>query len=255
MGRLYNRTIYLLKRIKLSKYGRKEWGAGGVIALASASIGLDMTVNTNAFLGVIVVLASIGGWLTIAALFRDPEREIPDSPNGFVSPADGIIADIETVTDHPIKSYEGKPLLRIGISRSLRNVHITRAPANMKVLHRSYKPGVVKDAQNPNSIRKYEALVIAGTAKLGKEQIPTAIRQIAVTLPRKMVCEPQQGEYLIKGQSYGMTKFGTRTELYFPPDSGLKPEAAVGDTVFAGSTILASRDTLSLTDTASQSSE
>jgi phosphatidylserine decarboxylase len=42
---------------------------------------------------------------------------------------------------------------------------------------------------------------------------------------------------LKKGQRFGFIRFGSRVDVYLPPEA--KPQASVGDKVFAGETILA----------------
>src|SRR5207248_6675467 len=54
--------------------------------------------------------------------FRDPEREIPDTPGAVVSPADGKVTDISTVMVH------GVPRVRISIFLNVFDVHVNRSP-------------------------------------------------------------------------------------------------------------------------------
>src|ERR1700757_4561868 len=54
--------------------------------------------------------------------FRDPERVIPQEPSTLVSPADGKVTDISTVTN-----AEGQKT-RISIFLSVFDVHVNRCP-------------------------------------------------------------------------------------------------------------------------------
>jgi phosphatidylserine decarboxylase len=61
--------------------------------------------------------------------------------------------------------------------------------------------------------------------------------QIAGLIARRIVTYPLIGDLLERGQRYGLIRFGSRVDVYFPP--GTKVLAAVGDHTVAGETILA----------------
>ena len=101
-------------------------------------------------------------WLGFAAFFRDPRRTVPTEPGILVSPADGRVRDIELIRSEDIDSdelrdlFQGRDVLRIGIFLSVLNVHLNRAPADMKVVFRSYKPGKYHDARDGRAARENE---------------------------------------------------------------------------------------------------
>ena len=61
--------------------------------------------------------------------------------------------------------------------------------------------------------------------------------QIAGLVARRMLCYVNAGDRLERGQRYGFIRFGSRVDLYLPPDS--TPRVSVGDKVTAGETVLA----------------
>jgi phosphatidylserine decarboxylase len=63
--------------------------------------------------------------------------------------------------------------------------------------------------------------------------------QIAGLIARRIVCRVDEGDALNRGERYGMIKFGSRVDLYLPEDYA--PAVAVGEQVFAGETVIASR--------------
>jgi phosphatidylserine decarboxylase len=65
-----------------------------------------------------------------------------------------------------------------------------------------------------------------------------AIRQISGLLARRIVCALKPGQTVQRGEKFGMIKLGSRTELILPRDA-VHVEAAVGQVVKAGSTVLA----------------
>ena len=48
---------------------------------------------------------------------------------------------------------------------------------------------------------------------------------------------PECGDSLTRGQRYGFIRFGSRVDVYLPPSA--VPKAAVGDKVYAATTVLA----------------
>ncbi len=61
--------------------------------------------------------------------------------------------------------------------------------------------------------------------------------QIAGLIARRILCYVDQGAALERGQRYGFIRFGSRVDVYLPPDA--EPKAALGDKVYATETILA----------------
>ncbi len=61
--------------------------------------------------------------------------------------------------------------------------------------------------------------------------------QIAGLLARRIVSYVQPGQYLDKGERLGLICFGSRVDLYLPPEAEILVK--VGDRVQAGSSIVA----------------
>ncbi|MBE9504272.1 MAG: phosphatidylserine decarboxylase, partial [Proteobacteria bacterium] len=60
--------------------------------------------------------------------------------------------------------------------------------------------------------------------------------QIAGLVARRIVCYVDAGDTLERGERFGLIRFGSRVDIYFPADSDIKVE--IGETVVAGETIL-----------------
>ena len=61
--------------------------------------------------------------------------------------------------------------------------------------------------------------------------------QVAGLIARRILCYVKPGDALARGQRYGFIRFGSRVDVYLPPDA--QPKVAVGDIVFATETVLA----------------
>lgn len=229
--------------MKLARYGRKEWGGGGLVALAVGVAGAVLAMNGSPNVGWVVVVLATLGWFALAAFFRVPNRRIEENPSVLLAPADGVVRDIGTVADHGIDIFEGMELERVGIFLSVLDVHVNRAPCDWAVEYRNYKEGRFLDARDTRCAKENESLVLAGTGRAGGRSFPVAVRQVSGAIARRIVTEPQPGDALERGAIYGMIKFGSRTELFFPRNEGISVAAEVGQKVRSGITVLARIDT------------
>ncbi len=231
----------------LTKYGKKEWGMAlavflGVLVLCAASVFLG--ILTTGIAGAITAFAALACFAA-CAFFRDPNRKIAADPSAIVSPADGVIKDVELIKSETLECddlrrlFHDKDILRIGIFLSVFNVHINRAPWDMKVEFKFYKPGKYLDARDPDAGKVNESMLIGGACPFNGESFPIAVRQVSGAIARRIVCPVNPGESYARGQRYGMIKFGSRTELYIPAGMGIDVAVNVGEAVRAGSSILA----------------
>jgi len=225
--------------MRLTLYGLREWLGSGIIAavLLVFSVTAALKFNSPVFwiLSGLIVLV----WLSIAAFFRVPNRKIPTAPELVVSPADGLVKDIEYLNDHDIEVFAGRSLIRVGIFLSVFDVHVNRAPADLKVTYKKYRPGRYLDARDSRCGKENEAMTIAGEATVNGVVIPVAVRQISGAIARRIVCPAEPGSTYQKGEIYGMIKFGSRTEIYLPAGKNIDLKVKVGDRVRSGTSIIA----------------
>jgi phosphatidylserine decarboxylase len=173
-------------------------------------------------------LAALGGFMTY--FFRDPERVIPTAPGLVVSPADGRIM-IAGPTDHrwaPPGDWN-----QVTIFLSPMDVHINRTPVEGTITKIEYRPGAFLPAYDEGS--NDNELNELWLDSYGRTVV---VRQVVGMLARRIVCRVVEGQELERGQRIGLMKFGSRMDVFLPPDSTIR--VAVGDTVVAGETVLAS---------------
>ena len=171
----------------------------------------------------------------ITYFFRDPLRAIPAGPGLLVGPADGKVVEIVRL---PHDEFLGGPAVRIGIFLSIFNVHLNRAPAASRVLALRYHPGRFLNALKPESARQNESTWI-GLEEEAPPHRRLIVRQISGAIARRIVCRLRPGEVLARGQTFGMIKLGSRTELIIPDSDELTIEVKIGQKVLAGTTVMA----------------
>jgi phosphatidylserine decarboxylase len=166
----------------------------------------------------------------VVAFFRDPERVVPVDPSSIVSPADGRVIKVERVTDFKFLKDEA---LKISIFMNLFNVHVNRAPASAKVLKVIYNPGKFFNASHDKASMENEQNAVIAEGPTGRRFV---FNQIAGLVARRIVCHAAEGDSLVKGERFGMIRFGSRLDVYLPLDC--KVSVRPGERVKAGSSIL-----------------
>ena len=200
----------------------------GTVVLAAAGAGLWLVHPALIILPLLVEI-----WLI--AFFRDPERPLPTEAGAYVSPADGVVSDI---TDFPECDVLNEPSIRIGIFLSVFNVHVNRMPCDGKVASVVYRHGKFINAMHHNECSiKNEANTIVLTDITG--QPVAGVRQLVGLIARRIVCTLRPGDTVVKGQRYGMIKFGSRTELYIPKRLLPTVKVQLGQKVRGGLDIIA----------------
>lgn len=218
----------------LTTYGKKEWELITVILWPLILIWIAAGIFI-ASAGYAMAVLFFLFWLAGVSFFRDPERKIADFDHVLYSPADGVVRDIELISASDCEEiagiFEGKDMLRIGISLSVFDVHINRVPCPVKIQFRKHQD---------NQGKGNESMLLAGIANAGGRDFPFALKQISNGASRQIVCEPVPGDSLKRGERYGMIKYGSRVELFLPAKSDLlEIKVRVGDRVQAGLSVIA----------------
>jgi len=171
--------------------------------------------------------------LFIAYFFRNPRREIPNLQNIILSPADGRVIHVgEWEEDRFIK----QKTLKVSIFMSIFDVHLNRAPISGKVLDRNYFPGrfLVASREKSSLLNEQNAMILET-----EERLKILLIQIAGFVARRIVCYAKTGDRLRKGEIFGLIRFGSRVDLYLPPE--VKPLVRVGQHVKGGESIIGYR--------------
>ena len=193
-------------------------------------------------IGVVLALAlsyfgfwifAVVAWLAVVFVvqfFRDPPRTVPAQPNAVLSPADGRVMSVERVRD----PYLERDALKFSVFMNVFNVHSNRSPVDGVVRNRWYHAGSFVNAALDKASLENErnALHIATTTG-----VDVTCVQIAGLVARRILCYVGPSDTLRRGQRYGFIRFGSRVDVYLPLTA--VPRVAVGDLVYATSTVLA----------------
>jgi phosphatidylserine decarboxylase len=210
--------------------------------VADRAVGIPFAKEGIPFIGAaagVTLLAGWLGWIIVAVgaailtlfvswFFRNPSRVVPQGTRLVVASGDGkVIAIEEEFEPRFIKDRS----IRLSIFLNVFDVHINRIPCE----------GVVEEVQ-------YSRMTVASrsAATLRNEQNALMIRtvqgakvlcvQVAGLVARRIVCWISPGDRAVRGERFGLIRFGSRMDTFLPVGTAVK--VAVGDRVKGGETIL-----------------
>ena len=203
----------------------------GLFALGA--LGLTLWLGVAGFAAGAILLA----WCIY--FFRDPVRVTPSRAGLFVSPADGRIVAVASVTPDEDLGLGSEPRMRISIFLNVFDVHVNRVPVAGTVVHKHYRPGKFVNASLDKASVDNERAAIALEIAEGQPQAGQRIGvvQIAGLIARRIICGAEVGGRFAAGERYGLIRFGSRTDVYLPP--GVQPLVIIGQRMIGGETVLA----------------
>ncbi len=212
-----------------------EWPEKSILPVAMP--GVKIIIAVSVFTGLLFFM----GWQILGSLFflftlfvcwffRDPERSIPEENGCLVSPADGKVIIVQPVER---SEFIDVPCMKISIFMNVFNVHVNRIPFSGRVEKAVYLPGKFVNASFDKASEHNErnALLI----RTDSDHL-FGVVQIAGLIARRIVCAVKEGDAVKQGARYGMIRFGSRLDLYLPPDT--RVTTSVGEKVQAGASIL-----------------
>ena len=141
--------------------------------------------------------------------FRNPEREVLLDELTLVSPADGVVMDVERVFEDQFLNGES---IRVRIFLSVFDVHINRCPMAGKVTFRSYRPGQMIPAFKSHASELNEKNYLG----IQNNHLQILVTQVTGFIARRIVCWVNKGDVVSKGERFGLIKFGSCTEIFVP---------------------------------------
>ena len=197
--------------------------------------------------GIVAVILS----LYMLYFFRDPERIPPSDPSVIIAAADGKVAKISDISGDEFVRISRKSGLsdsdlalmdrlckadsvRISIFLSLIDVHVNRAPIAGTSSFLGYFPGkrLFTFDDKSSEENQHNAIFIQNAKTC------CLVNQIVGPVARRVVYWPAQKAELKMGDRFGMMKFGSRLDMYFPKGD-ITVRVKEGDRVAAGTSVIA----------------
>jgi len=183
------------------------------------------------FLGLIGLVLTI--W--VYYFFRDPDRVSINDDNYLISPADGLVLQVQDTNGPKELNLENKKFKKVSIFMNVFDCHVNRTPCSGKITEILYKPGKFLNASLDKASEDNERNYYKISNSSGEEII---VVQIAGLIARRIVCEVKENDELNQGDRIGMIRFGSRADIYF---ENYNPLIKVNQKTIAGETILAKK--------------
>lgn len=176
-------------------------------------------------------------FLFVVYFFRNPKRVVPQGENILVSTADGLVIFAgEAYENHFLGGGGLKDKVnKVSIFMSPLDVHVNRIPLTGFVKKIQYTRGKFFGAFKDKASLDNEQNAVVMENETGEEIL---FVQIAGFLARRIVCYLQPGTRWFTGDIFGLIRFGSRMDIYFPKRYRLMVKK--GDRVKAGESIIAS---------------
>ena len=185
----------------------------------------------SGFLGLVSLVLTV--W--VYYFFRDPERISINDDNYLVSPADGLVVQVQETEGPKELNLENKKFTKIGIFMNVFDCHVNRIPCDGKISEILYKPGKFLNATLDKASEDNERNYYKITNNQGQDII---VVQIAGLIARRIVCEISKDQDLKQGDRIGMIRFGSRVDVYFENYNSL---VKINQKAVAGETLLAKK--------------
>ena len=194
---------------------------------------LGLCLASFIFLPIFIGFLFLAVFLWSVWFFRNPKRHNSTAgAQAILSPADGQVVAVGPAHEAVFLKKEMK---KISIFMNVFNVHVNRSPISASVSDMKYFPGKFLIASRKEASEENERNLLL----LEDKGFKLVLVQIAGKIARRIVSYAKPGASLERGQAFGLIQFGSRVDLYLPPDVNINVKA--GDRVKAGMTVLAQR--------------
>lgn len=190
-------------------------------------------------------------WFYFLYFLRQPERNIPENENLFVSPANGkIISIMKNPTEHEILYKKHSKVMdnfvewlwewatMVSIAMNVMNVHYQKAPNSATLVEQEYHPGKKynalrhKKTMKPTFSNEYNNMLFEQ-----ENWVRFRVIQIAWQLARRIVPFIDINDTVEQWDTIWLIRFGSQVTIVF--DKNVEVVAKVWDKVIDWETILA----------------
>ena len=206
----------------------------GTIAIAWLVCAVLVYISLR-FISIKALALGIAAVLTGFAFFvfwfhRVPVRHTPSGDKIVTSGADGRVVIIRKTFE---KEYLKRECIQVSVYMDFFNVHANFWPVSGRVSYYKYHPGKYLLAFLPKAAEENEHSSTAIDTGYGE----VFFKQIAGTFARRIVCYSETGSVEERGKQCGIIKFGSRFDIFLPPDAEVKVH--LGQEIKAAETVVA----------------
>lgn len=153
--------------------------------------------------------------------FRDPERFFMPNLDILLSPADGKVLYVKKIPFSQLQPEvaenfsEKTEYFKVSIFMNVFNVHVNRAPTRGIIEKINYICGKFFNA-SLDKASEFNERCVYSMRTFGGEKI--VFVQIAGLVARRIRRDVRNGDEILQGQRFGLIRYGSRVDVYFPVD-------------------------------------
>lgn len=167
----------------------------------------------------IFTIGSVVIYSFVFNFFRCPQRHYRGSRRDVViSSVDGRVVAIEEVME---MEYIGGPAIMVSVFMSPLNVHANWFPVDGQVEYVKHHRGRFLSAYLPKASTDNERAMVGIRCRNGER---IAVCQVAGAMARRIVTYAREGDASVIDRHLGFIKFGSRVDIYLPPDAQILVE-------------------------------
>jgi phosphatidylserine decarboxylase len=172
----------------------------------------------------------LGAAITILCFFffREPQFEAVCEDGQILSTADGTVLVVDDSVPEDLDGFS----TRVSVFLSIFDVHVNRIPASGKIESVRFVPGKWHSAFRPKASIENQHSEIDLLTPHGRIHF----RQIVGSVARRVVFDLEPGREVVAGERFGIMRFGSRMDHFFPPDVDVPVKK--GDKVKGGRTVI-----------------
>ncbi|QMU56469.1 MAG: phosphatidylserine decarboxylase family protein [Candidatus Mycalebacterium zealandia] len=164
--------------------------------------------------------------------FRDPSRTTPSENGLVISPSDGRVIEVSSERED---GFLHSDVTRVSVFLSIFDCHVNWFPVSGEVTASVYRKGRFSFGFDKNASKHNEQLATLVKPDGGAPEIVVA--QVAGFIARRIISHAPQGARLKRGDRFGIIKFGSRIDLFLPPEYEVRVKK--GDRVVGSETVIA----------------
>lgn len=179
---------------------------------------------------IVLLLGLVGLVLTILCFFffREPEFEVSCGERQILSSADGTVIAVDDCVPDSLEGYTK----RVSVFLSIFDVHVNRIPTGGRIESLKFLRGRNFSAFKPQASTENQRSEIDLVTPHGRIHF----RQIAGSVARRVVFDLKPGQEVKAGQRFGVMRFGSRMDHFFPENVDLL--VTIGSKVKGGKTVI-----------------
>ena len=193
---------------------RSSYGAIAIVYILSALVlAVVFLITGNAAVRGIAVALALAFCFWQTSFHMVPKRKCEPKEGEVLSVVDGRVVQVKKMFE---REYLCRECIMVSVYMDFWDKHANFWPVSGKVSYTMYHPGRHFLAFKPKASEENEHACMCVRTKEGEEVF---FKLLAGGFARRIACYGRKDDSVLAGEQCGIIKFGSRVDMYLPPDS------------------------------------